>query len=173
MHACSMLGFPCFDMCFVFTNYTSSLLIIQIYPVHCKRALLEDEIEYVKPNMIFIFSTRTWEAFYTHFNNDEKKIELIGKEPKELKELEDELKDESKENREKERRDFLKKVTKVHGLPFELTKFGHKIIVIPLCHFSPRCYNNLIQDSYFRYFSKSLEENRKIIKSKISTGHKN
>jgi len=113
---------------------------------------LEDEINYVKPEHIFVFSTKAWEAFYTYFETDNK-IKLVGKEPKELNELEDELKDESKERREKKRRDFLKKVTRVHGLAFELTKFEHKIIVIPLCHFSPRYYNNLILGSYFRYLA--------------------
>jgi len=134
---------------------------------------IEDEINYVKPEYIFVFSTRAWETFYTYFEPDNK-IKLIGKEPKELKELKERLKEmearfseKSRELKEMEKKinNFPKKVTKVHGLAFELTKFEHKIIVIPLCHFSPRYYNNLILGSYFKYLAEGFEENREIIKS--------
>jgi len=108
------------------------------------KVLEEYELKQVKPKLVFVFSTRTWETFYTYFD---KKIEPIGKEL------------------EEDTRDFLKKVTNVHGLTFKLTIFGNEkeIIVIPLCHFSPRYYNNLIRSSYFRYFKERLVDNREII----------
>jgi len=113
---------------------------------------LEYEIEQVSPSFIFLFSTRSWETFYTYF---EKKnmINIVGEKPKELK-----------EKTVGEREDFLKKVTNVHGLTFELSQLnGKKACVIPLCHFSPRYYNILIRGSYFRYFRERIKSNKEII----------
>jgi len=111
--------------------------------------ILEEEIREVEPDIIFTFSTRTWETFYTYFESKCMIKERFLEEPKELT-----------EKTKDRRRDFLKKVSKVHGLTFELTAVnGKTIIVIPLCHFSSRYYNNLIQDSYFRYFRESLDKN--------------
>jgi hypothetical protein len=112
---------------------------------------LENEIEQVRPNIIFIFSSRTWGTFYEYFKNNNS-IKIIGERPSKLAEEDENLKEED-EN----------KVTKVHGLMFELKIRDKKIIVIPLCHFSPNCYNKLIFDSYFRYFRKRIEKNRKIL----------
>jgi hypothetical protein len=114
--------------------------------------ILEKEIKDVNPNIIFTFSTRTWETFYTYFKKKNMIEEGFLEKPKE-----------SREKTQDTSKDFLRKVSKVHGLTFKLTISGKKIIVIPLCHFSKRFYNILIRDSYFRYFRESLDKNKKVL----------
>lgn len=95
----------------------------------CFDLYLCNEIKKVRPNLIFCFSTRTWEIFCKKFN-----LKPYGKEANKAYEVNP-------------------KITNVHGYLFEIKK--PQTFVIPLAHFSK--INNSLRNSYFDYLENGLK----------------
>ncbi len=81
--------------------------------------------------VVFVFSTRIWDALYKKYQPV-----LVGGRPTPVS----------------------AKITKVHGLPFEMDYAGRKILLIPLVQMDQKVFNNLLRNSYFDYLADGLAE---------------
>jgi uracil-DNA glycosylase len=94
----------------------------------CFDSFLEFEMEYVKPKLIFAFSTRTWQTLKNRIT-----MSIVNK----------------------ENNDNLT-LAKVHGYLFKA--IDKDCFIIPLFHMSQRSFNNLLRDSYFDYLKEGLKK---------------
>lgn len=92
-------------------------------------AFLGPELEYVDPELTFVFGAPAWEAIRSHLR---------------LTPIADIEAD-------------VSKITEVHGYPFQAQADRVETTVLPLVHFSGQVYHSLLRDSYFDYFAEGLE----------------
>ena len=93
----------------------------------CFDNFLSFEINYVKPEIIFSFSTRTWQTLRN-------KIEMNSITDRKLDNM---------------------TLARVHGYLFKIK--DKDCFIIPLVHMSQQIFNNLLRDSYFEYLNEGLK----------------
>ncbi len=99
--------------------------------INCIKNFFERELDLLtKIELIFVFSTRSWEAFNTIYSPVPKRDCFPSPDGR---------------------------ITKCHGYLYSIEINRRIVKVIPLVHMSPISFNNTLRDSYFDYLMNGLD----------------